>query len=382
MPVWHDALKEWVESGELVLVGLTQEQHPERCRLFAQWQGFDFPILWDPFNLTGSKVVPSFIAIDEHGVVRSTRPSVKTFEEEFLLAEFDAPAAAEPVPASESACAFTDSHHFATPWSTMLAGGSLDEGVAELERDAATRPEDPVAAFRAGVARRLRYDSSESRPEDFQLAIDHWTRALRLDPNQYIWRRRIQQYGPRMDKPYPFYAWVEEAQREITARGETPIALVAELTPAELAQPRSAEEAGVTRPTPPDPKGEIRRDADGLIALETAVAFDTSGSSSVATVHLALRPNAARDAHWNHEAGPTIALWVERPGPQLLEVAPRTDVATSAELEPLTFEVTLPDGEDAAQVAGYALYYVCEGAAGTCLYLRQDFALEVRRPDR
>ena len=59
----------------------------------------------------------------------------------------------------------------------------------------------------------------------FQRAIDAWGQALAIDPNHYIWRRRIQQYGPRLIKPYPFYDWVEQAAREIRARGETPVEL-------------------------------------------------------------------------------------------------------------------------------------------------------------
>ena len=55
MPVWHGLTKELVERGELVVIGITQEQHPDRCALFARWKGLDFPILWDPFNLTMNK---------------------------------------------------------------------------------------------------------------------------------------------------------------------------------------------------------------------------------------------------------------------------------------------------------------------------------------
>jgi hypothetical protein len=38
-----------------------------------------------------------------------------------------------------------------------------------------------------------------------QKAVQYWTMALDMDSNQYIWRRRIQQYGPRLEKPYSFY---------------------------------------------------------------------------------------------------------------------------------------------------------------------------------
>ena len=51
---------------------------------------------------------------------------------------------------------------------------------------------------------------------------------------------RIQQYGPRLDKPYPFYDWVPTAIEEITARGETPVDLSVELVASEFAEPSQA----------------------------------------------------------------------------------------------------------------------------------------------
>ena len=370
MPVWHEELAEWIASEELVFVGLTQEQHPDRCRLFAQWKEFSFPILWDPFNVTGSKVVPNFVAIDEFGVVRSVRPNRATFEDDFLLVTFEAP--------ETGSSGLRSPLRPTSPEADLMVGRRVDEAVASLEARAADAPDDGVAAFRAGVARRMRYDSDASRPDDFQAALDYWERALALDPNQYIWRRRIQQYGPRMDKPYPFYNWVAQAQRAIRARGEEPVELVAELTPAELAEPREAS-AGEAKPAEePDADGAIRADTD-LVAIESAVAFDTSGQGSVATVHLALRPDADRSVHWNHEAGPAVVVWIEEPVSQRLESPPHEEAATSEGLVTLTFECTLAEDVDEELLSGYALYYVCEGEDGTCLYLRQDFEVPVSR---
>ena len=74
VPVWHEATREWVKQGRLVLLGVTQEQHADRCRLFAQWKRFDWPILHDPINLLEAPAVPIVVAIDEHGIVRAIRP--------------------------------------------------------------------------------------------------------------------------------------------------------------------------------------------------------------------------------------------------------------------------------------------------------------------
>jgi hypothetical protein len=99
VPVWHDKLKSAVTEGQIVLVGVIQEQHPDRCRLYAQWQGFDWPILHDPINVLEPLAVPIFVAIDEHGVVRNTRPTPEWVLETFLKTSYPAPAkaaAAEP----------------------------------------------------------------------------------------------------------------------------------------------------------------------------------------------------------------------------------------------------------------------------------------------
>jgi hypothetical protein len=99
VPVWHDKTKGWVRDGKLVLLGVTQEQHPERCRLFAQWKGFDWPILHDPINVLESSAVPVVVAIDEHGIVRSVRPRPETFEREFVGQAFADDPGAKPNPA-------------------------------------------------------------------------------------------------------------------------------------------------------------------------------------------------------------------------------------------------------------------------------------------
>ena len=120
-----------------------------------------------------------------------------------------------------------------------LWGGSdsIDQTIAAYQEVAERNPDDGMTHFRLGVAYRMRYDSQERREGDFQTAIDEWSAALALDPNQYIWRRRVQQYGPRLDKPYPFYDWVPAARDEIVARGEQPVPLVVEPRGSEFASP-------------------------------------------------------------------------------------------------------------------------------------------------
>ena len=55
-----------------------------------------------------------------------------------------------------------------------------------------------------------------------------------------------------------------------------------------------------------------------------------------------------------------------------------TDRAVSQETRHVEFEVKCPDtAEGVVVIPGYALYYVCEGETGACLYRRQDVEFRV-----
>ena len=397
MPVWHEATKRWVREGKLVLLGITQEQHPERCRLFAQWKQFDWPILHDPIDLTGPRAVPIVLAIDEHGIVRSTRPRIDTIEEEFLNKTFPAPpdAAGAPqpstarppdVPALEGRAKRNDT---AADWracgdALVLWGGieRNDDAIAAYQRAVELAPSDGDAHFRLGVCYRRRFESENRGPRDFQRAIDAWGLALAIDPNHYIWRRRIQQYGPRLIKPYPFYDWVERAVRDVRDRGETAIELAVRPSGAEIAKPQRRFSASEAALASPDPEGRINRDKRPLIDVEVAVVPSRIKPGESVRAHVTLRPNQARQAHWNNENEP-LKLWVEAPDgwqtDRPLRTAPLGDEPETTETRSIEFELNSPkDAHGTVKLWAYALYYVCEGQDGTCLYLRHDIPIEVR----
>ena len=143
-----------------------------------------------------------------------------------------------------------------------LWGGEkrVNAAIDAYTRAAQLDPKDAPTLFRLGVCYRRRYETRQRQAGDFQAAIDHWSRALDLDPNQYIWRRRIQQYGPRLDKPYAFYDWVNEAEKEIVARGERPIPLKVRPGAVEMAHPVRTFPANAPEARSPDPEGKVRRD--------------------------------------------------------------------------------------------------------------------------
>jgi len=411
----------YIEAGDLVVIGLVQEQHPQRAMLYAQWQQIDWPILWDPFNTTGAAAVPNAYLIDEHGILRGKRLNAERLEA-FMQANYAAPD--EPAPTAEHpdrllmAQYRDDSESYVWLISNLTFRRTIDlqQAVVGLENSFPFmnhRGPEALNYFQMGVALRMRYDSEHRQPDDFQAAIDAWIRALERDPNQYIWRRRIQQYGPMSDKPYPFYDWIETAQQEIAERGETPVDVPIPLTQAELATRNSAlvPEQDIENP---DPEGRVTIDEDGLIEITAAVAFDTQRPDNPeaprhARVLLELRPTPDKGAHWNNEATP-LTIWIDADSlpegwsvesPLLIHpppapgtgtpqetapgIAPGTeaqrDGASSTEPRSVDFGLEITPGHGVANshvLTGYALYNVCEdGDFGQCLYLRQPFEIHI-----
>ena len=387
-------MEKYVRDGKLVVLGIAQEQHPQRNRLFAQWHRINWPILHDPINMMRVNGVPVVVAIDEHGIVRSTRVKAETLEQDFINKTFssDGVKASKPVKAERPDLAALRRRaaqtRSATAWRELGDALVLWEGVAKVD-DAieayrqATRVKvnDGDAHFRLGVCYRMRYESEQRMPGDFQTAVDQWTRARAINPNQYIWRRRIEQYGPRLTKPYPFYDWVQTAGREIKARGASPIELKTLPTGSELAQPDRSFDAGDGDVMSPDPQGRVFRDTQKMILTEVTVVPPHAKAGETIRVHVSLRPNGAHKAHWNNEVEP-LRLWIDPPEgfeaqPRLL-TAPQGDRPETTEPRRLEFEVrAAAEASGTFKLNAYALYYVCEDAGGTCMFLRQDIPVTV-----
>lgn len=366
------------------MVGIIEEQHPERTRLFMQWKQMNWPLMVDSLNLLETLAVPVTVLIDEQGIVRAVQPGQEEFEK-FLKTDYAASGmAAAPIPesASKGNPGEVESLRREAQQQFLWSGESaLDSVIEKFEAALALEPEDGPTHFRLGVAYRRRYDSRMRRPGDFEAAVRHWTRALQIDPNQYIWRRRIQQYGPRLDKPYSFYDWVHQARQEIRERGEVPLPLSVEPGGAEFAQPVKDFETTRESGEEPDPGGRILRDEEGLILVETAIVPDTSTDDSY-RVHVVMRPNLQKKAHWNNEVD-DLVFWVDPPRGwqidsryQTVKIPPEP---LSQEVRQVEFELKRTDSKAMREprFSGYALYYVCEDVNGTCLYRRQDVGLEV-----
>ena len=368
MPGWHAATKQFTEDGRLLNVGLIQEQHPDRARLYLQWQGIKWPIMIDSLNRLDVNVVPITLLIDENGIIRRRvgRGDTRKIVEEFL-----GEPAPEPLARSEA-----DRERDPAIWGDLEQREAV---IGAFEKRLAANQDDGRAAFELGVLYRRRYDEAGGDPADFERAVERWGQAVAADPNQYIWRRRIQQYGPRLEKPYPFYDWVPTARAEIQARGEIPAELIAEPGGAEIARPIRSFDAALPEKGEPDPEGKTLRDDGKFVVAHATVVPHTIRPGRSARVHVEFR-TLGENAHWNNEAG-GMTLWIDPPDgwqvdPQRIE-RPNPPEPVSDEPRRLEFEIQAPQGADSVQLPVYALYYVCQGAKGACLYRRQDFGVPV-----
>ena len=374
------------------MVGIIQEQHPDRARLFMQWKQMGWPVLVDSLDLLDVEVVPLTLALDEHGIIRHARLRLSdagSIEKEFTDRRYEGserapqkravvPSLDPPDPASADAA---DWRAYANALAVWGKQAQLGDAIDAYQRALELEPGEGATHFRLGVAYRKRYDSSFRWPEDFPAAVSQWSAALETNPNQYIWRRRIQQYGPRLDKPYPFYDWVEVARREIQERAEQPVPLSVEPRGAEFASPVKRFDADEEATAEPDPQGRITRDPGDLVRVETTVVPDTKSKNASARVHVVFRLNLEKKAHWNNEVDPLV-VWIQPPEGWEVDrrrlSVPNAPELVSQEVRAVEFELRGPARSEvgADEIRGYALYYVCEDIDGSCLYRRQDIAVE------
>jgi hypothetical protein len=391
VPVWHAGLEQLEKDGKVAVVAIVEEQHPDRARLFLQWKQIAWPTLADSLDLLNLETVPLTLAIDEYGIVRFTElpmSAAKTIEQTFVSQTYPKPAALAPADTPDlSALQAATTRNTADAWraygdalSVWGPASQWDAIIGAYQHAAQLKPGDGLTQFRLGSAFRRRYDSPTRRPADFQDAERHWAQALDIDPNRYVWRRRLQQYGPHLPTPEPFFDWIRDARAQIASRGEMPLALTAEPGDSEYATPGEGLAAARVPAREPDPRGRVRRDRGEFVSVETTAVPSTVSPGDKVRVHMTFRPNLRTKAHWNNEVDPLV-YWLSPPRAWNVDrragAVPNAPTAVSQEARTVEFEVTVPETQSPGAIAipGYALYYVCEDVNGVCMYRRRDVSV-------
>ena len=371
MPGWHARTRDLVKDGRLLVAGLAPEQHGDRMALFLQWKGMeDMPVMLDSYNLLGLKVVPTTLLIDEAGIIRHRNPSPQDLSD-FLGAPRAEVGSAPPAP------------RLSPSWKGAAQRlADLESLMTRVPKSPEARPDAAAIHFQLGVAFRKRYDSSLRKDDDFSVAVEHWRRALEIDPSNYIWRRRLQQYGPRLDKPYPFYNWIDQAREEITARREKPRPLVAEPSGAELALPAgNSPSAAPPDETPhPDPDGKLPRETGALFSFSKTIVPHTTKPGTAARVFVETAPLPTHRAKWNDEAGLSSIRVVAPAGwtahPAVLTLPPHGGPDPLHEARRVEFELRrdkdTPASDEPPVGTLQVFTHVCHGREGTCEFRRRD----------
>lgn len=433
-PECRKRLIDWQQASsdlgdDLLTVVIAQEQHPERSRLFLDWQGIDALLLADPLDLHEVPYVPITLLVDEQGWARHA-PAAARAEEGLAwlqaerrrrppvrLPEADVAALTDVealyAEASTDGATAEDWRRYAQALFLARDPGLLTSAIDAWETLLELDPRDPngFLHFRLGTAYRARYDSEHRRPGDFRAAVGHWHQALRRNPDNWLFHRRLQQYGPTLDKPHAFYDWLPQARQQLAAQGR-PVPDAA-LDPTELAPPRTmppeealeapegpafsrADQAARAAFIEPDPEGSYLLDRQERVALDSLLVPPTVPPGGTVRVRLELAP--AEGVVWNPGA-PAVVVWMPAPLPWRTapplhvfpELPERPDAARVVDLE-----LRAPENAErgVAALPGYVLYSVCTaappaspepppltwqtvGRIGGCADLRQPLPVEV-----
>jgi len=386
-------MKKHIDAGDLVMIGVIQEQHADRCRLFRQWKNLDFPIVQDLLNSNGIAVVPVYVAIDENGIVRGRPRNPRTFAKEFLDVKFESVNASSPIDSKTTQPEFWEEQigksrsigNLMGLADAMIQWNRTQKNVNQAEElyiEALKMDKKRSdVEFRLGATNRLLYElGDQSDPELFGKAVRHWETALRLNPNQYIYRRRIEQYGPRLKKPYSFYDWVETARSEIQERGDKPIALMVEPNGAEFAK-RARKMIVDDGSVNPDPGDKIILDDGKLVQVHANFVPTNPKPGDVVAVHVGF--SVTEKAKWNHETAP-LKLWVQKPAgniklsSQLIEDEKPYNQSESQEPVSISFELQIPADQDGdIQLEAFGLFNICESEKGQCIFRRRNVTIHV-----
>lgn len=366
MPGWHARTKDLVAEGQLQVYGIAPEQYGDRMALFLQWKELNFPVLMDPLNVLGVKAVPITLLVDQHGVIRYRNPKAKDLKA-FLETDY-------PEEKRKSSPPLSPQVQKALQALQSEDIEKVDSALRHLPLRSSSK-ESATTAFQAGVLSRWIYDHGGS-PQSFQTAVEYWQKALTQTPSQYIWRRRIQQYGPRLDKPYPFYDWVRTARQAIKSRGEVPITLQVEPSGSEVALPQRKNEPLKQSHQHPDPQNKLPS-TDQLLNVVTTLIPHTDDPDK-GRLHLRLTPT--QKAHWTSDAQ-EVQLWLQPKDGKPIFLSDTVtflepNQESSSQYRTLEADLTPSQLQGGAKLVLF--YSLCEEENAICRFLKTELEPELK----
>ena len=186
MPGWHAKTEALQREGRLQLMGVIQEQHPDRCRLFMQWKEMGWPVAVDALNRLGFDAVPITYLIDESGVIRFVNPGPPELET-FLATTYPRPRVLPEAPGAPPEITSLVPGHPGTSYewrdyadALFLWGGEarLGEAIGAYTRALASADDDGPLHFRLGTVYRRRYDSGRIK-RDLEWTVRSYADAIR-----------------------------------------------------------------------------------------------------------------------------------------------------------------------------------------------------------
>ncbi len=389
---WREQTKAAVADKKVVLVGVMLDHHCDRCRLFAQWQEIDAPLLHDPLDLAGVRKVPTVVGLDEAGIVRVINPNPSEIGKVFLdkperRPPKDTRTAVEKLPDPKYTRRMAGEARDAGGWrshgETLNLSGDPDlfpEAIEAYAQAIQLEPKDARAHFGLGVAYLARYECGHRQPGDFQSAIDAWRAACGHEPKNGVYRSRIQQYGLRHEKRAEMYGWIGTARKEIQGRGQTPTPLTVEPAEIECAKPQKRFKV-LKEPQGRSFSGEP--DAANLVEFEGVVVPALSKKRpDYVQLLLIFRPNQSR---WSGGAdGPPLAVQLEPPegvtlSRRLVELI-GDDEDTETGVRTLYVEARLPKQVKEPIVIKGRAFYRLDSGGGEAGWRCRD--IEIKIPPR
>jgi hypothetical protein len=391
---WQAATRKLVADGKLIVLGVVQAHHRDRCRLLAQWKGLAIPLVYDPLNLAGVTEVPKIVGLDEYGAVRIVDPDSEEELQTYATKRFKKGkrhprSLVLDIPDPKYTARIAGEARNVRGWrdhgdALVLAGTPphLDEAIRTYERTLKLDSSDALSHFRLGVALWIRSHRPERQPGDFQAATTAWGQALGCDPKNDVLRAQCTQFGLLEEKRASLFGWISTAREEIADRGETPVALACEPAAVELAGPRKKFVVAENVEGKPEVDGGAVSDTRKLIEFEAAIVRPVSPKKKrYRQVLLVFRPSAFSAGKW-HNTGEPLRVWLDAPkGVQLdrrfIEHAGPSS-STSEESRILNVEVKLPKKAKGkpVKIKGVAVYSAIAGEDPQLL--RCEFEVEVK----